>query len=594
METAALDYDLPASAIAQTPVEPRDAARLLVDTGPGSAPEHRHVRDLPSLIRPGDVVVVNTTRVLPARLRLTKPTGGAVEVLLLEPVAWRRPLGGAGPAEPQGAPGHDAGGRVDGLTVCVGDDLGEGRRHVELAIDAEGRSARRARPPRRGAAPAVHHDAARGPRALPDHLRASEPGSVAAPTAGLHLTPALLDARPVRRCDRRRRWSWWWGSARSGRSRPTTVEEHEMHAERYRVPAATMAACERAERVVAIGTTSVRALESAAATGELEGSTEPLHPRRPALRAGGRADDQLPPAALVAARAGRRVRRAALAIALRRGAAGPATASSASATPCSSDGSADDPLDGGHRHRRARSRRARSARLAARSRTPCFMPVGTKGAVRHLSSQDLSRPRRPDRARQHLPPDAQARRRRDRSARRPARLRRLVGPRPHRLRRLPDLLAGAGWQRPPRRRRRHVPLHLRRRHAPPHARGRGRDPDGVRERHPDGARRLRTAARRATPCCARRSIARRRGRHAPAPRSVAQERPDLNQFGIVQGGTDLALRAESAERTLAVGLRRLRHRGPLGRRVAGGDARDPRGDRAAAPGRPAPLPDGPR
>src|SRR6188508_2007144 len=88
METAALDYELRASAIAQTPVEPRDAARLLVDAGPGVAPTHRHVRDLPSLVGPGDVVVINTTRVLPARLRLTKPTGGAVEVLLLEP--WER------------------------------------------------------------------------------------------------------------------------------------------------------------------------------------------------------------------------------------------------------------------------------------------------------------------------------------------------------------------------------------------------------------------------------------------------------------------------------------------------------------------------
>ena len=96
-----------------------------------------------------------------------------------------------------------------------------------------------------------------------------------------------------------------------------------MHAERYRVPAATMAACERAERVVAVGTTSVRALESAAATGDLEGSTELfIHGDRPFAR-GGRAADQLPPAPLVAARAGRRLRRPALALALRRGAAGP-------------------------------------------------------------------------------------------------------------------------------------------------------------------------------------------------------------------------------------------------------------------------------
>ena len=84
METAAFDYDLPDEAIAQRPVEPRDAARLLVDRGPDESPAHRHVRDLPDLVGPGDLVVMNATRVLPARLHLRKPTGGAVEVLLLE------------------------------------------------------------------------------------------------------------------------------------------------------------------------------------------------------------------------------------------------------------------------------------------------------------------------------------------------------------------------------------------------------------------------------------------------------------------------------------------------------------------------------
>ena len=86
MDTARFDYDLPEAAIAQAPVEPRDAARMLVDRGAGSPPEHRCVADLPALLGPGDVVVVNTTRVLRARLHLRKATGGAVEVLLLEPL----------------------------------------------------------------------------------------------------------------------------------------------------------------------------------------------------------------------------------------------------------------------------------------------------------------------------------------------------------------------------------------------------------------------------------------------------------------------------------------------------------------------------
>ena len=86
MDTAALAYDLPPEAIAQTPVEPRDAARLLIDEGVGASPRHGHITDLVGLVGRGDVVVINTTRVLPARLRLRKDTGGSVEVLLLEPV----------------------------------------------------------------------------------------------------------------------------------------------------------------------------------------------------------------------------------------------------------------------------------------------------------------------------------------------------------------------------------------------------------------------------------------------------------------------------------------------------------------------------
>src|SRR5690606_38714981 len=89
VDTADLDYDLPAGSIAQEPIEPRDAARLLVDQGPGRPPVHTTVASLAELVEPGAVLVVNDTRVLPARLHLRKPTGGAVEVLLLE----RRPDG---------------------------------------------------------------------------------------------------------------------------------------------------------------------------------------------------------------------------------------------------------------------------------------------------------------------------------------------------------------------------------------------------------------------------------------------------------------------------------------------------------------------
>ncbi|MDP1821034.1 MAG: S-adenosylmethionine:tRNA ribosyltransferase-isomerase, partial [Acidimicrobiales bacterium] len=138
MDTAAVDYELPARAIAQTPVEPRDAARLLIDAGPGAGPRHGHVSDLPSLVRPGDVVVVNITRVLPARLLARRASGAQAEVLLLEPVGegehtnrWE--------ALVRPSRKLPAGIRVevgDGFHVLVGDDLGEGRRLVDLELPA--------------------------------------------------------------------------------------------------------------------------------------------------------------------------------------------------------------------------------------------------------------------------------------------------------------------------------------------------------------------------------------------------------------------------------------------------------------------------
>jgi S-adenosylmethionine:tRNA ribosyltransferase-isomerase len=274
VETSDFDYELPAGRIAQTPVEPRDAARLLVDRGPGAAPGHRHVRDLAELLEPGDVVVVNTTRVLPARLRTARATGGAAEVLLLEPLdgdtasdAWEALVRPSAKLRP--GTKLELG---DDLAVVVGVDLGEGRRHVLLD--------------RPTGAPVMDLLERHGAVPLPPYITAGledperyqttyaeRPASVAAPTAGLHLTPAVLErvrARGVRVLDVEL-------VVGLGTFRPiaaASVEDHHMHAERYRVPEATMAACAEAERVVAVGTTTVRALESATATGALEGRTE--------------------------------------------------------------------------------------------------------------------------------------------------------------------------------------------------------------------------------------------------------------------------------------------------------------------------------
>jgi len=272
MDTSAVDYDLPDAAIAQTPVEPRDAARLLVDHGPGRSPSHGTVADLPSLVGPGDLVVVNTTRVLPARLRLTKATGGAVEVLLLEPCdpQERRWEALVRPSR-KVAPGTVFVAGPD-LTVVVGDDFGEGRRQVWL--DVTPGSPLLDALERHGAVPLPPYITT--PLGDPERYQttyAVEPGSVAAPTAGLHLTKEVLAGirsagatiAPVEL------------AVGLGTFRPIAtarVEDHQMHAERYRVPEETMAAVHAADRVVAIGTTTVRALESAHATGELIGRTD--------------------------------------------------------------------------------------------------------------------------------------------------------------------------------------------------------------------------------------------------------------------------------------------------------------------------------
>lgn len=270
MDLDAVDYDLPPDRIAQHPVEPRDSARLLVDSGPGLAPTHRAVADLPDLVGPGDLLVVNDTRVLNARLLLRKLTGGEVEVLLLEAAddGWEALVRPSRKVRPgtvlSPRDGNDA------FTVEVGADLGDGRRLVRIHTAHD----EMALLERHGMVPLPPYITA--PLDDPSRYQtvyADRPASVAAPTAGLHLTPGVLD-RCVQAGATVARVELVVGI---GTFRPITVdvvEDHVMHAEAYSVPPETMAACEAAERVVAVGTTSVRALESAAATGCLEGRTD--------------------------------------------------------------------------------------------------------------------------------------------------------------------------------------------------------------------------------------------------------------------------------------------------------------------------------
>ncbi len=282
MQLSDFDYDLPEAAVAQHPAEPRDAARLLVAPAAGPV-AHRTVADVPSLVRPGDVVVVNSSRVLPARLHLRKPTGGRAEVLLLERLpsgAWEalvRP-------SRRLRPGTELAAGTDLRVEVGGPGPGEGTRLVVLHTDEGTEAAELAALERHGTVPLPPY--VTEPLADPERYQtvfAREPGSVAAPTAGLHLTSTVLDrvraaGAEVREVEL---------AVGMGTFRPMTapkVEDHHMHAERYRVPPATLAACTAARarggRVVAVGTTTVRALESAALSGEREGRTE-LFIRRP-------------------------------------------------------------------------------------------------------------------------------------------------------------------------------------------------------------------------------------------------------------------------------------------------------------------------
>jgi len=269
---ADIQYPLPVEAIAQTPIEPRDSARLLVDRG--SSVEHRTVADLPGLLRAGDLLVVNDTRVLPARIPVRRPTGGAAEILLLEDRAdgWWEAL--ARPSRKL-TPGVTL--TTGGLQLEMGDDLGDGRRLVRLdpgerplleVLDEVGL------PP---LPPYIEEQIADPERY--QTVFADRPLSAAAPTAGLHLTDDVF----ARLADRGVEVVTVELEVGLDTFRPVMVDrldDHVIHTEWYRVPEAAAAAIEAADRVVAVGTTAVRAIETWAATGEREGRSS-LFIRRP-------------------------------------------------------------------------------------------------------------------------------------------------------------------------------------------------------------------------------------------------------------------------------------------------------------------------
>lgn len=268
--TTSFDYSLPPELIAQNPIEPRDRARLLFAQRPSTL-EHRHVFDLPDLLSPGDLLVLNDTRVLHARLvGHRKKTGGKWEGLFLK-------VGADGSWEML----CQTGGRPHPGEVVVAGDL-------ELTLEEKMPDGKwRVRPRAEGDAASILEKHGQVP--LPPYIRdglardddvsryqtvyARHAGAVAAPTAGLHFTDDLF-ARLERRGIQRTFVTLHVGQ---GTFQPIKVEDyrdHPMHSEWGSIDAAAVQAIERCRaaggRVIAVGTTAVRVLESAARDGELK------------------------------------------------------------------------------------------------------------------------------------------------------------------------------------------------------------------------------------------------------------------------------------------------------------------------------------
>jgi len=284
MQKSDFSYHLPPELIAQEPLPERGASRLLlVDPCSGSFSDH-WVRELPRLLHPGDLLVFNDTRVLPARLRAQKASGGAVELLLERLLTPERALFLA-----RASKGLRPGGRI----VLAGGELVEilarEERMVELGLLGGGRwldileaQGEVPLPPYIDRAPKPTD------RERYQTVYAREPGAVAAPTAGLHFDAQLLERLAAAGIER----AFITLHVGAGTFLPVQseeIEEHRMHSERVTVPAATVERIRRVRqqggRVFAIGTTACRALEGAAISGELQpfaGETDIfLYPGRP-------------------------------------------------------------------------------------------------------------------------------------------------------------------------------------------------------------------------------------------------------------------------------------------------------------------------
>ena len=270
MEAAVLDYDLPPELIAQHPAARRDSSRLLVYDRASGDVRHRVFADLPDELS-GELAVVNDTRVVPARIRIERPKG---EVLLLEHEGGGEWLALARPTRRLRA------GRRYGAVELI-EHLGDGRWRVRLDGEPQGE------------APLPPYITE--PLADPSRYQtvyADESGSAAAPTAGLHFTPELLGRLDVERV------TLHVGLDTFRPLTAPTLEQHELHGERYSVRPEAWERIRGAERVLAVGTTTVRVLETVARDSVLAGPNLALRHARLRVPPRRCAADELPPAAL--------------------------------------------------------------------------------------------------------------------------------------------------------------------------------------------------------------------------------------------------------------------------------------------------------
>jgi S-adenosylmethionine:tRNA ribosyltransferase-isomerase len=258
MKTSDFDYNLPLERIAQTPVEPRDSSRLLVLDRLTGLLEHRLFRDIGAHLHPGDLLVLNQTRVIPARIYARKPTGGRVEILLLrreDLLMWECLVGGKGLAA----------GKIivieNGPSAEIVEVLEGSRRRVRFIEPIEPYFPKVGNVP----LPPYIHEKLSDPERY-QTVYARDPGSAAAPTAGLHFTPRLLDELQSRGVG----LAYVTLHVGLDTFAPVTEDdpaEHQIHTEWCELPQSAADAINKTRqsggKIIAVGTTSVRTLESA-------------------------------------------------------------------------------------------------------------------------------------------------------------------------------------------------------------------------------------------------------------------------------------------------------------------------------------------